>query len=497
MTEALLTIAPGATNLPVTSTAGFMVGEKIAIGYGATYPAVARGMERYEIATVTAVGQPGTQAFLGADATAGAANIKVTSVANISAGDRIRLDIDSVGHGIETVTVKTVGTQANRTALMADVSAGATNVKVRTVTGFAVGHQVLIGTPASRQTVTITAIDPGSAGLQFTPALSVAHINGEEVVDPGTGLELVAPLKFNHAANLPIGDRGTGISFTPATKFPHTSNEPVQALGTGITLDKPLAESHAIHAVVQDAADMNAGYQGPPAPDQWFGGPALSASAGNMVLRDAKGLVVDSLNYGLLVDPWASSGYQAVSGFGQSGCRVIAPGSSGGTRPPFLIETNSSAGRASDGLDTGNSCTDFVTQAATTLPNGAALGATNIKVAGVANFKIGQTVIIDAGANRETAVIAGIGTAGATVTNAASAAGATVIPTASGAGFAPGESITIGSGADRETATVISTAGSRGAARVIVAAPLTSAHPVGTMISRQRHHPRRGFDQTA
>jgi len=303
------------------------------------------------------------------------------------------------------------------------------------------------------------------------------------VVDPGTGLDLVAPLKFSHAANLPFGDRGTGVSFTPATKFPHASNEPVQALGTGIMLDKPLAKSHAIHAVVQDAAARNAGYQGAPAPDQWFGGPALSASAGNMVLRDAQGLVVDSLNYGLLVDPWASSGYQAVSGFGQSGCRVAAPGSTGGTRPPFLIETNSSVGRVPDGADTGNSCTDFLTPAATTLPNGSAIGATNIKVASVASFRVGQTVIIDADANRETAVIASIGTAGATVTNAASEPGATILAAASGVGFVPGEAITIGNGTDRETATVVTAAGGRGAARIIVAAPLSSAHPAGTMIA--------------
>ena len=84
---------------------GFKVGEKIALGYGAAYPSVARSIEKYEVATVTAVGKPGTQAYLGADAPAGSTNIKVTSVANISVGDKIRLDIDSVGHGIETVTV--------------------------------------------------------------------------------------------------------------------------------------------------------------------------------------------------------------------------------------------------------------------------------------------------------------------------------------------------------------------------------------------------------
>ena len=221
------------------------------------------------MATVTAVGKPGTQAFLGADAPAGATNIKVTSVTNISVGDKIRLDIDSVGHGIETVTVTRVGTQSNRTSLSANASAGATNIKVRGVNGFAVGDKLTVGTPANKETVTITAVgasSPTGSGVDFTPALARAHLLREGVVGQGTGLDLAAPLKFNHAANLPFSVRGTGISFQPATAFAHSSNEPVQALGAGITLDTPLAKDHAIDAVVRDAAVTTAGYQGPPAP---------------------------------------------------------------------------------------------------------------------------------------------------------------------------------------------------------------------------------------
>ena len=45
-----------------------------------------------------------------------------------------------------------------------------------------------------------------------------------------------------------------------------------------------------------------------------------------MVLRDAAGLVVDSLNYGGLVDPWAAEGYQGTPEPGKSGCYVTAPG---------------------------------------------------------------------------------------------------------------------------------------------------------------------------
>ena len=487
----VITIPAGSSSVPVTSVAGFAVGEKIAIGYGATYPVVAKAEERYEVATVTAVGKPGTQALLGADAAAGSANIKVTSVANISVGDTIRLDIDSVGHGIETVTVTRVGTQSSRTVLSADASVGATNIKIRGTNGpgrggqggvpFSVGNKLIVGTPANRETVTITAVGasgPTGAGIDFTPALAHGHLNGDAVVDPGTGLDLAAPLKFNHAANLPFSARGTGISFTPAAAFAHSSNEPIQPLGTGITLDRGLVREHAIDAVVRDAAVTTAGYQGSPAPNQWFGGPALATSAGSIVLRDAAGLVVDSLNYGGLVDPWAAEGYQANSGAGQSGCRVTSPGPAGNV----VSAINRSAGRFPDGVDTDGNCTDFLLQPATTLSAASAAGANNIKVAGVADFAAGQTIMIDTGASLETAVIATVGTAGATTVAAATNVGATVITVAGAAGFSAGQTIAIDSGANRESAVVVSATGGRGGGAITVG-PLTLAHAAGVQVS--------------
>jgi len=429
----VMTIPVGSTNVPVTSVTGIEVGQKIALGYGATYPAVAKATEKYEVVTVTAVGKQGTQAWLSADARAGETNIKVSSVANVSVGDKIRLDIDSVGHGIETVTVTRVGTQSARNS--------------------------------------------------FNGPLRDTEL--------GTGLDLAEPLKFNHKANLPWSDRGTGVSFTPATAFTHSSNEPVQALGTGITVDRPLVNDHAIDAVVRDtSAQAAAGL----APNQWFGGPVLT-NAGAMVLRDAAGLVVDSLNFGLLVDPWAAEGYQGVSGAGQSGCRVASPvtggrgGGPGGPGAPGAIVLERSAGRFPDGRDTDSNCNDFLLQAATTLPAASETGATNIKVATVTDFVAGQTITIDTDANLETAVIATVGTAGATTVGAAFEAGATVIPVASVAGFGAGQSITIDGGATSETAVVVSTAGGgRGggapaAATITVAAPLKLAHAVGAQVS--------------
>jgi hypothetical protein len=314
----VITIPAGSTSVPYTGGGGFggfggfgrgggfsvEVGEKLGLGYGAIQPAVANTVEKYEVVTVTEVGKPGTQTYLAADAKAGDTSIRVRNAADISVGDKINLDIDSVGHGTETVTVTAVNTQSN-----------------------------------------------GGGGRGFGRGGS-----------PGT-LELAAPLKFNHAANLPFSVRGTGISFQPATAFPHSSNEPLLPLGTGITLDSPLANDHEINAVVRDAAVTTEGYQGIPAPNQWFGGPAL-ANAGSMVLRDAAGLVVDSLNYGGVVDPWASEGYQGRSP--GSGCSVPSPVAGRGFgRRGAPDTTDRSVGRTSDGVDTGSNCGDFVMRTAT------------------------------------------------------------------------------------------------------------------------------------
>ncbi|MGA2174461.1 MAG: arabinofuranosidase catalytic domain-containing protein [Verrucomicrobiota bacterium] len=443
----VITIPAGSTNVPFTGAGGGFggggfgggggfaveVGEKIGIGYGATYPAVGRDVEKYEVVTVTEVGKPGTQTYLAAGAKAGDTSIRVRNAANISVGDKIRLDIDSKDHGIEAVTVKSIGAVA--------------------------------GAPAGG----------GRRG-------------------GGAEIELSAPLKFNHASNLPFSVRGTGISFQPATAFAHSSNEPLQPLGAGITLDSPLAKDHAINAVVRDAAVTTAGYQGPPAPNQWFGGPALSPSAGSMVLRDAAGLVADSLNYGGVVDPWAAEGYQAASGGGASGNFVATPGAGrggfGGPAAPVASAPHRSAGRFPDGLDTGNNHNDFLLQTATTLSTESVAGASNIKVASVADFGAGKTIIVDAGANLETAVIATVGTAGGSTVGTATEVSATVIPVASAAGFGAGQTITIDSGTNLETAVVASvTGGGRGGrggaggASITVAAPLTIAHAVGAQVS--------------
>jgi hypothetical protein len=121
-------------------------------------------------------------------------------------------------------------------------------------------------------------------------------------------------------------------------------------------------------------------------------------------------------------------------------------------------------------------------QPATVLLAAAGTGASNIKVASVADFAAGQTIGIDTGSNLESAVIATVGTAGATTVSAATSVGATVIPVAGAAGFSVGQTISLDVGANSETAVVVSTAGGRGGG-VITVAPLTLAHAAGTQVS--------------
>ncbi|MDE1918069.1 MAG: lamin tail domain-containing protein [Sphingomonadales bacterium] len=480
----VITIPAGSTNIPVESTAGFAVGQRIALGYGTTYPVIGRDTERYEIATVAAVGKGGTQAYLGADAAVGATSIRVTSVENISPGDQIRLDIASQGHGIETVTVKSVGTAAHVAPLMGDVAAGATvlTLRGRRAHGFAVGDSLLVGTPANREAARIAAISAEGPGLTITLAAPLLRGHGreEDVVSPGTGLELTAPLRFAHAANMPFSARGTGLTLTAPTRFAHASNEPVMPLGTGVTLDRPLVMAHPIDDVVRDAAVTTAGYQGAPAPQQWFGGPALVQRAGNMVLRDASGLVVDSLNYGEIVDAWSAEGYHSTSGAEKDGCYAAAPGVMRLGWPPITtVSSNVSTGRFPDGFDTDNNCTDMMAAAASPLPAGARAGSSTLKLATVEAFSAGQSVIVGSGAMRETAQVTSVGTPGATLLRSAVAVGATVLPVDTVRGFTAGEAITV----DAEAAQISSVNGGPNGGTIRLVQPLAMAHGAGVTVS--------------
>ena len=454
---------PGDAAIHVRSTAGFETGQAIDID-GETRVVVTVGTAAAPMTTVFAPVSTGPWITI----PAGSTNLPVTNATGFTVGQKIGIDLG--GH-YELATVTAVGKAATQTTLTAAVAAGAASITVAAASSMTVGDTLTVGTGGRKETVTVASI--GSPGAS------------------GTGIDLSAPLRIGHMSGVDVSDVGTGISFSPATRFPHVSGDAVQALGSGITLDRPLAKPHAYGAPVVNPRATASGYQGAPASNQWFGG-ALSTRAGSIALMDASGaLVVDAMVYGSQQSNSSGNGTIASPEIAvlegdqrQGGCIVVVPSAAGGA--------GTSRGRFPDGADTDSNCTDFLLQSATMLSAASPAGASNIKVASVADFVAGQAVMIDTGANLESAVIAVVGTAGATTVGAATDVGATVFPVASATGFSAGQGITIDSGESRETAVVVSTTrggrfgpggGPARSATITVAAPLTRAHAAGAQVS--------------
>ena len=345
----------GSSSIPVISVANVKVGQKLAIGYGAQYPHYGQSQERYEVVTVTNVGKPGTHAYTSYESYKGENVLRVSSVNNISPGDKILLDIDSEGHGKELVTVRSVGTASSRR--------------------------------------------PYNGPMTLEQA--------------GTGLTLTAPLKYDHSANVPFSVLGTGISFIPPTKFDHYSNEPVFALVYALELDEPLSADHPADDVVFDARVTTAGYQDEYPADLLFGGPALLPNGGTIVLRDSRGLVVDALNYGRVLDSQYAEGYHAESGFDAMGSLVMTPyvvNIDGYHNPVNNVQLpNLSAGRFPDGNDSDNNKYDFQVQPYCHLAEDLEAGGQIVRVSSTEGLKAGQRVFIGGADNCEQAVVATVG----------------------------------------------------------------------------------------
>jgi hypothetical protein len=452
----------GATVIHVRSTTGLSTGQKINID-GETRTITNVGAPATSMTTVFAPVSTGPWIPF----PAGSTNLPVTNTSGFAVGQKMSIDI---GGNYEFVTVTAVGKAATQTTLSAPASVGTTNIKLAATTNMTIGDTLTVGTGGRKELVTIKTV--GTTGAN------------------GTGVDLAAPLRFDHMNAVDVSDVGTGISFSPATRFAHVSGDAVQALGSGITLDSPLTKSHLYGAPVSNPMDTAGGYEGPSTPNQWFGGP-LSTRAGSIALFDASSTaIVDAVVYGSQQSSSSANGtitspeIATLEGDQRGGgCIVVV--TAGGRGGPTTA-ANKSSGRFPDGADTDNNCTDFLTQSTTMLLAPAGTGIANIKVASVAEFSSGQTIVIDSGANDEAALIGMVGTAGATTISAAAAVGATAIPVAGTTGFSAGQTITVDSGANSETAVVLSISGGGrggGMSAITIAAPLTFAHPAGAQIS--------------
>ena len=355
---------PGATTINVRSTAGFEVGQKIVID-GETRTIASVGTAATAMTTVFIPVSTGPWLKF----PAGTTSLPVTSADGFEVGQKIGIDI---GGNFELATVTAVGKAATQTTLLVAAAAGATNIMFNANADMMVGDTLTVGTGARKELVTVKSI-----------VNSVAAPSGRGGIgggsDGGRGragvIELAAPLKIDHMSGVNVSDAGTGISFSPATRFSHVSGDAVQALGSGITLDSPLSKGHEYGAAMVNTMAATGSYQGPTAPNQWFGNP-LSTTAGSIALFDASGKVlVDGMVYGSRQSSSSANGTVASPEIAtlegdqsQGGYIVVAPtigrgGPGRGAAPAGA--TNRSMGLASDGADTDNNCSDFQLQTPT------------------------------------------------------------------------------------------------------------------------------------
>ncbi len=139
--------------------------------------------------------QPATTLAL--PAVAGATAIKVASVADFAAGQKIALDTDA---GAEIGVIATVGTSGGTTVRAAS-AAGATTIPVASAMGFVAGQTISIDSGANADTATVASVAGGGRGgmavINLTTAIAHAHAAGAQV--SGTGITLSVPLAKPHA----------------------------------------------------------------------------------------------------------------------------------------------------------------------------------------------------------------------------------------------------------------------------------------------------------
>jgi len=472
----------------VKSITGFETGQQIDIDG-----------EKRTIATIGTAASPLTTIYVPVSTgpwltmPAGSTNLPVTNGAGFEVGQKIGIDL---GGNYEVATVTVVGKASTQTSLTIPAKVGDTVIKVAANNNMTVGDALIIGTGLSTELIQVKRI------ISVVSAPVRGGVEAPVTADASNGnVELSTPLKFNHMLDVDVSDRGTGISFSPATRFAHKSGEAVQALGSGITLDSGLEKSHITGAALINPKAASVGYQGSVKPNQWFGLP-LSSIAGSIALVDASGaVVIDAMVYGTLQSNSSANGtitspeLATLEGIqSQGGCIVVVQGQASGYRQQAQTVTppRRSYGRYPDGNDTDSNCNDFLLQTAVTLSAAAPAGSSNIKVASVADFIVGQKIIIETGTNSETAIISNIGTTGGTSVSAATDIGATIIPVISVEGFSVGQTITIDNGSNGETVVVASITAARGRPgapgnmptnSITVAVPLTKAHIAGAQVS--------------
>ncbi len=386
-TSARLVIPAGSTNIPVTSTAGFVVGQKIGIDIGGNY----------EVATVTSVGKAGTQSNLFAEAKAGSTTIKVTDNSNMTVGETLTIN---TGARKEVVTIKSIK-----------------NVVTAPLRGTGEAGEVELTAPLKLDHMTQVDVYAQGTGISFSPATRFAHHSGDAVQALGTGIVLDGKITKHHDTGAPIIDaKNTAAGYQGA--------KPNQWFGL------PMSVTAGALALMDGNAVADAIIYGPQQSNSSANGAVTNPELATLEGVQGKGGCIVNL-------PGSASGAR---GFTQNGTQV---NKSLGRYPDgydtdsncddFTVQSSVTlAGATTAGsnnikvsgvtgfkagqkiiIGTGNTSETVKigsvgTAGGTIINTATEAGATTIPVANVAGFEVGQTLIIGTGTNRELAVITAV-----------------------------------------------------------------------------------------
>ena len=155
----------------------------------------------------------------------GSDNIKVDSVAGMSAGRTITVDS---GVNQEKAIIATVGT-AGGTTVSTATEAGATVIPVENAAGFSSGQTITIGSGTNSETAVVASISGGGRGNRGGRGGGRGGQGGGRGGVITTTITIAAPLKYAHVVGAQVS--GSGITFTTALKKAHAVGAQVGSSG--------------------------------------------------------------------------------------------------------------------------------------------------------------------------------------------------------------------------------------------------------------------------
>ena len=385
--------AAGDTNVSVNGVNGYAVDAPLTIDG--------------ETTTITAVGSAaGTPTTLSSPLAVGAANVKVNSVAGFAAGQRLVID---TGTDAESATVSSVGSSATETSLASTASAGDTNVKLASVDGLAAGDTLNVGS----EPVTIADIGTAatntrlSSGTTTIAGLPVPSYTGAHWVwnTPGAATTAaVGTIFVRRDFNLTSGQ----LDNLNSAAFRINVDDGYYAYVNGTLVSSSnVANGWRTSQLVNVQPYLQAGSNViAVAPNN------TSAGAGSMIAA-------------LQLDFAPAANVPDNQVLLQSDSSWLTTGQTCTDTPANCVSVASNQPSNNPGTWTGTDFNDSSWVAAfdsgaygigpwNTLTDPSSPSANNIKVASVTGFAAGDTILVDPGANQETATIASVGTAGDT-----------------------------------------------------------------------------------